>query len=41
VEQEAREIKPHQEEVEIISLGDEGEEKVVKIGGDLSSEMKQ
>jgi len=31
VEQEAREIKPHQEEVEMINLGDEGEEKMVKI----------
>jgi len=41
VEQEAREIKPHQEEVETINLGDEGEEKAVKIGGDLSSEMRQ
>jgi len=41
VEQEAREIKPHQEQVEMINLGDEGEEKMVKIAGDLSSEMKQ
>ena len=41
VEQEAREIKPHQEEVEMINLGDEGEEKMIKIGGGLSSEMKQ
>jgi len=40
VEQEAREIKPPQEEVEIINLGDEGEEKVIRIGGGLSSEMK-
>jgi len=41
VEQEAREIKPNQEEVEMINLGDEGEEKMVKVGGDLSSEMRQ
>jgi len=41
VEQEAREIKPHQEEVEMINLGDQGEEKMVKVGGDLSFEMRQ
>ena len=40
VEQEAREIKPHQEEIEMVNLGDEGEEKVIKIGGGLSAEMK-
>jgi len=41
VEQEAREIKPHQEEVEMINLGDQREEKMVKVGGDLSFEMRQ
>jgi len=40
VEQEAREIKPHQEEVEMVNLGDEGEEKNVKIGAGLTKEMK-
>ena len=41
VEQEAREIKPHKEEVELINLGNEGEEKEVKIGAGLTKEMKQ
>jgi len=40
VEQEAREIKPHQEEVEIVNLEDEGEEKNVIIGAGLTKEMK-
>jgi len=40
VEQEAREIKPHQEEVEMVNLEDEGEEKNVKIGAGLTKEMK-
>jgi len=31
VEQETREIKPYQEDVELINLGKEGEEKKVKI----------
>jgi len=41
VEQEAREIKPHQEEVEMINLGNEGEEKKVKIGIGLTEEIRQ
>jgi len=40
VEQEAREIKPHQKEVEMVNLEDEGEEKNVKIGAGLTKEMK-
>jgi len=40
VEQEAREIKPHQEEVEMVNLEDEGEEKNVKIGASLTKKMK-
>jgi len=40
VEQEAREIKPHQEEVEMVNLEDEGEEKHIKIGAGLTKEMK-
>ena len=40
-EQEAREIKPHQEKVEVINLENEGEEKKVKIGVGLTGEMRQ
>ena len=40
VEQDAREIKPHQEKVEMINLEDDGEEKKVKIGAGLTKEMK-
>jgi len=40
VEQDAREIKLHQEEVEMINLEDDGEEKNVKIGAGLTKEMK-
>jgi len=40
VEHEEKMIKPHEEEIEKINLGDEGEEKIVKIGGDLSCEMR-
>jgi len=40
VEQEAREIKPHKKEVEMVNLEDEGEEKNVKIGAGLTKEMK-
>ena len=39
VEQEARELKPHQEEVEVINLGDENEKKEVKIGTGISKEI--
>jgi len=41
VEQEAKEIKPHQEDVKIINLGEEGEEKQVKIGTSMSKEMQE
>jgi len=40
VEQEAREIKPHQEEIEMVNLGDDGEEKNVEIGAGVTKEMK-
>ena len=39
-EQEARELKPHQEEVEVINLGDENEKKEVKIGTGMSKEIQ-
>jgi len=39
VEQEAREIKPHQEEIELINLGDENEKKEVKIGTGMTKEI--
>ena len=32
VEQEEREMKPHQEEIEVVNLGTSGEKKEVKIG---------
>ena len=41
VEQEVREIKLHQEEVEMINLGNKGEEKKVKIGTSLIEEIRQ
>jgi len=40
VEQEAREIKPHREEIEMVNLEDEGEEKNVESGAGLTKEMK-
>jgi len=39
VEQEARELKPHQEDVELIDLGDENEKKEVKIGTGMTKEI--
>jgi len=40
VEQEARELKPHQEDVEVIDLGDENEKKEVKIGTGMMKEIQ-
>ena len=40
VEQEARELKPHQEDVEVINLGDENEKKEVKIGTVMKKEIQ-
>jgi len=40
VEQEARELKPHQEEVEVINLGDENKKKEVKIRTGMSKEIQ-
>ena len=37
-EQEAKEMKPHQEEVEVVNLGEEGEMKEVKIGTGMTKE---
>ena len=39
VEQEAREIKPHEERLETVNLGEDGEGKHVKIGTSLTKEM--
>jgi len=41
VEQEMKEIKPHQEEIKMINLGEEGEEKQVKIGTTMTEEMQK
>jgi len=40
VEQEARELKPHQEDVEVIDLEDENEEKEVKIDTGMMKEIQ-
>jgi len=40
VAQEAKELKPHQEEVEVINLGDENEKKEVKIGTGMMKEIQ-
>jgi len=40
VEQEASELKPHQEDVEVINLGDENEKKEVKIGTGMTKEIQ-
>jgi len=40
VEQEARELKPHQEDVVIINLGDCNEKREVKIGTGMSKEIQ-
>jgi len=39
MEQGMEEIKPHQEEIKIINLGEEGEEKQVKIDTTMTEEM--
>jgi len=36
-----KEIKPHQEEIKMINLGEEGEEKQVKIGTTMTEEMQK
>ena len=41
VEQETKEIRPHQEEIKIMNLGEEGEEKQVKIGTTMTEEMQK
>jgi len=40
VEQEGRKLKPHQEDVEVINLGDENEKKEVKIGTGMTKEVQ-
>jgi len=40
VEQEDREIKPYQEIIETLNLGDENEKKDVKIGNNMSKEVR-
>jgi len=41
VEQGTKEIKPHQKEIKIINLGEEGEVKQVKIGTTMTEEMQK
>jgi len=41
VEQEEKEIKPHREDVETINLGEEDEEKEVKIGTNMTEETRE
>jgi len=41
VEQETREIKPHEERLETVNLGEDGEEKHVKIGISMTKEMQE
>jgi len=41
VEQETKEIRPHQEEIRIINLGEEGEEKQVKVGTTMTEEIQR
>jgi len=40
VEQEEREIKPHQEEIEVVNLGTSEEKKEVKIGTCVSANVR-
>jgi len=40
VEQEAKGLKPHQEDVEVINLGDENEKREVKIGTRMTKEIQ-
>jgi len=39
VEQEEREVKPHQEEIEVVNLGVDGERKEVKVGTCMSANV--
>ena len=41
VEQEEKEIKPHREDVETINLGEEDDEKEVKIGTNMTEETRE
>ncbi|XP_017416451.2 uncharacterized protein LOC108327238 [Vigna angularis] len=41
VEQECKEMKPHQEDVEVLNLGNEDEVKEVKIGTAMKAEVKE
>ncbi|XP_047172662.1 uncharacterized protein LOC124840622, partial [Vigna umbellata] len=41
VEQDSRELKPHQEEVEIFNVGENSERKEVKIGTGMQKEVKE
>ncbi|XP_052736650.1 uncharacterized protein LOC128197859 [Vigna angularis] len=41
VEQESKEIKPHQEDVKVLNLGEEGEIKEVKIGTSMKKEVRE
>jgi len=41
VEQDEKEIKPHREDVETINLGEEDEEKEVKIGTNMTKETRE
>ncbi|XP_052735520.1 uncharacterized protein LOC128197506 [Vigna angularis] len=41
VEQECKEMKPHQEDVEVLNLGNEDEVKEVKIGTAMKTEVKE
>jgi len=40
VEQEEREVKPHQEETEVVNLGMGGEKKEVKVGTCMSAKVQ-
>ena len=40
IEQEAREMKPHQEDVEVVNFEEEGEIKEVKIGTGMTEETQ-
>ncbi|XP_052726214.1 uncharacterized protein LOC108332575 [Vigna angularis] len=41
VEQESKEIKPHEEEIEVLNLGEEEEIKEVKIGTGMKKEVRE
>ena len=40
MEQEEREVKPHQEETEVVNLGIGGEKKEVKVGTCMSTKVR-